>query len=655
MATGYNPFDREAPAFNHESNIAVPYIVSNGQKQTTDPDFDRMTSQDWATLIEIGIVVDKDGTNGGYYLWGNPDTGDSTRSQSINGRNVEFTLAPNAGALINTALLNINDPIFAEIAWATKQYDIARNTIVEQHTWHPEAVNEYNDTQEHRYRASLNEVEHRQSVTDPRQDTSKNSAYRTLITKEQERLRNPVRRFVYFLQNIAVSHFMRLSTAAQISTVHNPAGRVGVGNLLKGINDQIRKPENRRHLEDLGVMNTEMAESVMLNAQSVSQENLGFNQKLLGGSKYWRWYGHGGFLKGIREFYHRGNYTPFSWAERHMIRATAAISGSHYARNALKTILIHKNSITPAEFEQALYGLREFEPTVEAALDEVLALEEPKGGWTEELIDDLTTNQSESAIELAYPTTPEYSKMTKLVNLVTQVMPDYAHYQGSSMFQSKILRENLFLQVMLLFQKVMAAQTLVMARMLKFGYNTFMMPLNVAKADAAKDGIDLDAIEKAGILSREAIRKLPHLFGVLTLMAGAGLSATVLTNLVRFRKPNDDDMTIQAWMMNSAVLGIATGFFENYEHHRGITRQFAGPLVGLIEDYIKSPLKTFGFYVFRPFPIDPRSAIPIDAPIFGLEGGFNRDTPHDLERTQSEGAGFRASEGTSLNRGVRGR
>ena len=53
---------------------------------------------------------------------------------------------------------------------------------------------------------------------------------------------------------------MRLSTAAQISTIHNPAGRVGVGNLLKGINDQIRKPENRRHLEDLGVMNTEMAE-----------------------------------------------------------------------------------------------------------------------------------------------------------------------------------------------------------------------------------------------------------------------------------------------------------------------------------------------------------------------------------------------------------
>ena len=104
MATGYNPFDREAPAFNHESNIAVPYIVSNGQKQITDPDFNRMTSQDWTTLIELGIVVDKDGTNGGYYLWGNPDTGDSTRSQSINGVQVEFTLAPNAGALINTAL-----------------------------------------------------------------------------------------------------------------------------------------------------------------------------------------------------------------------------------------------------------------------------------------------------------------------------------------------------------------------------------------------------------------------------------------------------------------------------------------------------------------------------------------------------------------------
>ena len=383
-------------------------------------------------------------------------------------------------------------------------------------------------------------------------------------------------------------------------------------------------------------MTTEMTEIISLQAQSVSQENLGWNQKMLGGSKYWRWKGHGGGIVGwMTAFYNRGNWTPFAFLERNMIRGTAAMAGKHLVKDVLTRLLTNPAGYDKVKRSQDKFALTELNVTIEPLLDAVLRIQPPKGGWTPELIHELTDAHTSKDVQAAHPDNPEWGAIADLTNRVMQVMPDYAHYQGSKMHTPMILKKHPFLGMMLLFQRVMVAQMGVMWRMLKYGHKQLVMPAEMAAADDP----ELSNWVKTGLISKELLRKIPHVSLGLTALLGSGFAATMLANLVRFQQPDDEDLAVQTWLMNSAVFGAMTGFIESHDHYRGLTRQFGGPIVGLIEDLAQDFVGTVGYYGLRPFPVDPRPLLP---------DFWQRDMTQDIGRAQVEGAGFRPGQGTSL-------
>ena len=140
---------------------------------------------------------------------------------------------------------------------------------------------------------------------------------------------------------------------------------------------------------------------------------------------------------------------------------------------------------------------------------------------------------------------------------------------------------------------------------------------------------------------REMLRMLPHFLFSAGAILGSGFVATVLSQVVRGRMPDDEDLALMTWITNAAVFGAATGYVESAGHYRGLERQLAGPLFGMAADFIRDPVTTTTKYAFRPFPLDFR-------PWFGYWLG---DTPHDINRSVA-GGGFRSTGGTSLS-GVR--
>ena len=633
QALGHNDFKRGAAEFVMEENLLVPYTVANGQRQVTRPEFDRMTPKDWDLLVQHDIVSVVGDAGQRYYAWGDPTYG-RRRTHAVGDQVIEFTVAPNAGALVNMPMVDPQANIMEEIELATQRYEIAKATVLEHHTWHPKLVGQGELQQKLRMMAS-EDIETRKTLLG--QIESDNEAYYDMVFAEQEKLRNPVYKALAFMQRLATGLFMRLSWAVQVGTFHNPAHRTGVINLFRGVRDQIMNEKDRVRLKNLGAMVTEMTEVIALQAQSISQENLGFNQKMLGASKYWRWTGHGGGILGwMNAFYNRGNWTPFAWMERNVIRGTAAMAGKHLVRDVLSRMLTNPPDYDKGRRAQDVHALTELNVTIEPLLDAVMQLPPPEGGWTPELIAELVDAQSSKDVQAAHPNNPEWGAIAELTNRVMQVMPDYAHYQGSNMHTPRILRKHPFLGMMLLFQRVMVAQMGVMLRMLKFGGKQLVMPMQ----EAMKDDPDMSNWVKTGMISKELLRKMPHLSLSLSVLLGSGFAATMMANLVRFQQPDDEDLMAQTWLMNSAVFGVMTGFIESHGHYRGITRQFGGPVIGLGEDLLQDFTGTVGFYGLRPLPVDFRPA---------LSGEFwSPETPHDLGRTHQGGGGYRAPTGSSL-------
>ena len=75
-------------------------------------------------------------------------------------------------------------------------------------------------------------------------------------------------------------------------------------------------------MKRLGVYMVEVQDMIGLTTQNISQHNVGFNQKMLGASKYFamdpRQYG--GTIDFLKAFYNRGNWTPFMFMERRLKR-----------------------------------------------------------------------------------------------------------------------------------------------------------------------------------------------------------------------------------------------------------------------------------------------------------------------------------------------
>ena len=641
-AFGHNDFKRMGGSFDLESPFLVPYTVADGTPQTTDPRFDHMTPDDWEALIDLEIVTR---VNDAYYAWANPsiekdvvtdqETGESSKIASVRegDKVIEFTLAANAGGLINSALLPIKDPRLKATEIGIQRYEMAKQIVADQHTWDPMLIEAHS---QERY-IRKHQVEDTKDLERLKDDLRENnSAYYDIIYKEQEKLRNPLYLSIWRLQNLAVGLFMRLSSATQIGTLHNAAHRTGTPELIKSIRDIIMSETDRDRLNYLGAMELEMTQAIAFRPEAISQDKVSFTQRIVGGNDRWRFRGHGTISNFMRNFIRRGNLSPFAFLERYMIRGPAAITGKYLTKDVLNTVLLRKDPNVEIQKSER-YRLEELDLSIPELLDDVLNIPPPEGGWTKELIDELTEVYDENPKEFAkkYPNNPEYIAIVKLTNRVMQVMPDYAHYQGSNMHTPELVRKHPFLQVMLLFQRIMLAQMGVMARMLKYGYNQIAMTSQEA---AEKAGItDLEGLQKAGYITRETLRKIPHLAGSIAMILGSGYAATILAELARFRTPDEDDLAISTAVLNSAVFGVLTGYIEGYGHHRGITRQFGGPILGLVEEMAKDfptgAAETAAFYLTRPTVVDFRPAL----------GLFSRETPHDVDPGFQEGAGIRQS------------
>ena len=635
QALGHDDFVRGAKPFRYEGNLLVPFSFSGDNRFSTRPEFDHMTAADWDALIDNDIVAIVGEPGNQFYAWADPSLGLDTRRQRVGDETVEFEVPPNAMALVNMPALDINDNILAEVELGIERYEIAKAFVLEHHTWHPKLIEMGNLEQRLRMIASSDITERRRvegAIEDHR------DAFYAAVVAEQEKLRNPALRGLSLLQRIATGLFMRLSWAVQLGTFHNPAHRTGLWNLMKGVSDQVRNEGDRTRLRNIGALVTEMTEVIALQAQSVSQENLGFNQKLLGASKYWRWKGHGGGVGGwLQAFYRSGNWTPFAWMERNAIRGTAAMAGKHLTRDVLTRLLTNPPDYTAVQRAQDKYALTELNVTIEPILEKVLKLQPPQGGWTEENVNALTEIASVKEAQEIYASNPDLGAVVELTNRVMQVMPDYAHYQGSGMHTPEILRKHPFLSMMLLFQRVMVAQMSVMKRMISYGLKQAAMPAEMADSE-------MNALEKAGVISKEIGRKIPHVALGLTALLGSGFAATMMANLVRFRQPDEDDLEVSTWMMNSAVFGALTGFFESSSHYRGFIKQFAGPIAGLGQDLMDDFTGTAGFYLLRPPAVDFRPALDPDF--------WQRDETSDIGRAHQGGGGYRPPTGTSLQ-GVR--
>ena len=192
----------------------------------------------------------------------------------------------------------------------------------------------------------------------------------------------------------------------------------------------------------------------------------------------------------------------------------------------------------------------------------------------------------------------------------------------------------------MLFQTMMIEQTRNIAKMARFNWDLMRMPYKEAVKRAGDAGLPMGEAMK--LHTREVWRMLPHFLFSGAAILGAGFTATMLAQAVRGRVPDDEDLAVQTWMLNAAILGAATGYVESAGHYRGLERQFIGPLGGMAADFIRDPGGTATRYTFRPFPVDFR-------PWFGYWFG---DTPHDIDR--SVVSEFRPTGGTSLS-GVRAR
>ena len=632
QARGQDDFVRNAAVFTEEGNVFVPFTEdASGKKHAIGQAYSKMTPADWQALVDENIITIAGDASQGYYAWADPNAGEGSRTQAILGKQYNFTIADNAKALINMPAFDPTDEINRELELAIQRHEVAKAVVSEHHIWHPKMLELGELDQKLRMMASEEITGRTEALA---KHSSAKEAFYDSVVEEQERLRNPIYRMTSMLQRIATGLFMRLSWAVQLGTIHNAAHRTGMKNMLQGVKDIIANGSDRERLRRIGAMTTEMTEVIAMQAQSVSQENIGWNQKMLGASKYWRWRGHGGGVKGwLHAFYKGGNWTPFAFMEKYAIRGTAAVAGKHMTRDMLTKLLVDKESLTDVKRAQAEFALTELSGTIEPLLKDVQALQEPPGGWTEDMISELTEIGNEKDLKAKFGNNPEWESFVQLTNRVMQVMPDHVHYQSSGLHTPSLFRKNPVLGMVILFQRVMIAQMGVMVRLFQYGGKQVMMPATMADKE-------MSDMEKAGLIGKEVARKLPHLTLSLAAILGSGFAATMMSNLVRFQKPDDEDMMVQAWLMNSAVFGATTGFIESAGHYRGITRQFSGPVVGFIEDLTQDFIGTTGFYLTRPMPVDFRPLLTGDA--------FNEGA-QDIGRTHSTGGGFTPGKGTSLS------
>ena len=114
-AVGHNDFTDSPDNEMVTGNIVVPFHLTEGVRRATRPEYDNMTAHDWQVLIENEIItlVETDQGRAGFYAWASPEIGqgETVRQPWDGGGHVEFEVARNAGALINTALLNLDSII----------------------------------------------------------------------------------------------------------------------------------------------------------------------------------------------------------------------------------------------------------------------------------------------------------------------------------------------------------------------------------------------------------------------------------------------------------------------------------------------------------------------------------------------------------------
>ena len=640
-AIGHDDFSDSPDEELRTGNIVVPFHGTEGVRRTTRPEFDNMTADDWQVLIDNEIVTLVDNGIEGFYAWADPSVGqgETVRQEWDHGGSVEFEVSAHAGALINYALLNLDRTIDKQIAESKYQYATAKDTMERMHTWHPGMIEIGRlEEQADAIHADLGATRALQE-----QKNKVNAEFSHAVRQEVERRNNPVYRFLNTLQRLATNLLMRLSWASQFGTFHNPVHRVGLQNFARGVMNDLSSEHERDRMKRLGVYMVDVRDMVGLSMENVSQEKVGFNQKMLGASKYFamdpRQYG--GTIDFLKAFYNRGNWTPFMFVERRL-RGTAAAGGKHLVKDALTDLLVPgKIRLTgqqlAARRAQHIHALEELDITIPRLLKTVMELSDPATGkpvrWTEELIDQLT-EMGEKQAEDTYASQPHLAAVSKLTDRVMQVMPDYVHYAGSNMHRMRLL-DHPFLRIMVLFQTMMIEQTRNISKMLRFNMRMLGMPVKEAAKAAGEDGISIPQALK--LTTREMWRMLPHFLFSSGAILGSGFVATILAQLVRGRVPDDEDLAVMTWITNAAVFGAATGYVESAGHYRGIVRQFGGPLPSVAEDFIQNPVDTTGRLVFRPFPIDFR-------PWFG----YWFDTSTDIHRSIA-GGGFRPTGGTSLS------
>ena len=642
-AMGHNDFEESPEDFFLDGNRVVPFFATEGVRRVTDPDFDEMTPHDWQTLVNAEIITLLEVEEGrrGYFAMADPSAmeGEPIRRQPWHdGGHIEFEVARNSGKLMNSPILEYG----GLIEEAKYRYATAKDTLERMHTWNPKLIEigALEDKMDAIYATSSERSALRG------QQLNVNAEFEELVKKERQRRRNPIYKFLNNLQKLAIGLLMRLSTAAQVGTIHNPVHRAGFKNFVKGTADEFMDKSQRDRLHRLNVYNLELTDVIAMTGENVSQENVGFNQKLLGGSKYFDWnpQHYGGIVDFMKAFYNRGNWTPFAFAERRL-RGTAAVSAKHLTKDALTELLVPgavelTGDRLAARQAQNRYALEEINVSIPPLLRAVMDLKDPETGrpvqWTTELVDQLTEMSEKQALD-NFGAQPHLAVVSKLTDRMMQVMPDYAHYAGSNMHRMRVL-DHPFLRIIMLFQSMMIQQTQNTSKMVRYNWNMLRMP---AKQAAAREGKEFGGMmNELRHGAPELWRQLPHFIMSGASILGAGFLATLFTEMVRSRMPDDEDLTVQTWMLNAAVFGAATGYIESAGHYRGFARQFGGPIPSLAENFFQDPVGAALHYGLRPPFWDFRPLI-----------GFWQDDDYQINRSVGAG-GFRPTTGTSLS-GVR--
>ena len=650
-ALGHNDFEEVPETFIANGNMVVPFHLSGGVRRTTRPDMDEMTPNDWQTLIDAGIVTLVETNEGreGFYGWADPSEtpGENIARQPWEtGGEVEFEIAPSAGVLVNTAILNPDGEVAKVINEANYRYATAKDMFQRMHTWNPKLI-EVGEL-ERKIDAIYASDPLTRAALEHRKNDIMEREFVEIVRNERSRRNNPVYRGLRNAQNLATFLLMRLSWASQFGTFHNPIHRTNFVNFAKGTINEFTDPSERERVGRVGAYLFDMSDMISMSAENVSQENIGWTQKMLGTSKYfdWNYRNYGGITDYMRALYNRGNFTPFAFMERRL-RGTASLAGKHLAKDALTELLIPgkikaEGDALAARRQQHINALNELDVTIPSLLRAVLELKDPETGkqvqWTDTLIDQLTEMSEKEALD-TFNANPHLAIVSKLTDRMMQAMPDYAHYAGTRMHMPRVLQDHPFLRILVLFQTMMFAQTQNMVKMLRYNFNQMRMPEQMARERAGADGLPITEAMK--LTSRETWRMLPHFMLSAGAVLGAGFLTTVMADLVRGRTPDDEDLAPMVWVTNAAVFGALTGYIESAGHYKGIPRQVAGPLANLAGDFLTDPVRTTTFYGLRPFPIDFRPWIDIWTP----------DETQDVGRSIATG-GFRPGTGTSLS-GVR--